>query len=368
MKRIPRLGCAIVISALSAGMLTIPARAAEPLNENTIETIGASLKSELESIERAGFDLPAKAQSRLSTSTDTLKTNTKVAKRLSKETAEARSDKERRRADELVILSSTIELVDSEELAPKNQTNRVVVFEYLYTRELPGATGEDAWQELIEYELTIDPATNLVTNLVEKDDEYYDAQQLSQTAPGTGLGSEGAPSSEFSGFDATALDPQSRALTSGQRDKVAQYALKWWNSKNSKYPTNYTNDCTNFTSQALEAGGWKQKLGLWNSNKAWWGRSYGPPHASYPWGGAENFYKFAVVESKRTTIHKKITDARVGDIIQFKNSGKKNMTHSMVVTRKQGNIPMVTYHSTNSKNVPVTELYKSGRTWYAHKI
>lgn len=38
--------------------------------------------------------------------------------------------------------------------------------------------------------------------------------------------------------------------------KARDYALKYWKNYNSKY-RKFDNDCTNFISQAMDAGGWR---------------------------------------------------------------------------------------------------------------
>ncbi|WP_435299152.1 hypothetical protein [Timonella sp. A28] len=168
------------------------------MDEKSIQEIGEQFKAELQTIEHAGFDLPASA--RVFSSSPKLKTSPEVARELSAELVEAQKDKEKRRADGLQILSSKIELVDAREIGDKGKSDKVVAFEYLYTREMPGVVGADAWQEMAEYELTIDTTTNVVKGLIAKDDSYYEAIQTDEVAPNSGLGSADMPSSEFSSF------------------------------------------------------------------------------------------------------------------------------------------------------------------------
>ena len=42
---------------------------------------------------------------------------------------------------------------------------------------------------------------------------------------------------------------------------MMDYAYNWAYGRNSAYP-NYGNDCTNFVSQAMEAGGWAETGGF----------------------------------------------------------------------------------------------------------
>ncbi|MBL1109763.1 amidase domain-containing protein [Streptomyces sp. 5-8] len=75
-------------------------------------------------------------------------------------------------------------------------------------------------------------------------------------------------------------------------NKMIAYAEKYWKHHNSAFRTYGGNDCTNFLSQIMLAGGWKPAGGSIiqrTSNKYWF---YGPVSlwTSYTWGGAENWY------------------------------------------------------------------------------
>ncbi|MBX4322004.1 amidase domain-containing protein, partial [Mycobacterium tuberculosis] len=52
------------------------------------------------------------------------------------------------------------------------------------------------------------------------------------------------------------------------RLNAVKYAETWWNSYNPRY-TKFTNDCTNFISQCLRAGG-APMTGYPNRSKGWW--------------------------------------------------------------------------------------------------
>ncbi len=356
------------LALVASTLILIPT--AQASDGPDLDQIGARLQMELEHIEAVGFALP-QSFSILPAEDEHLDLAEPATEVLMEEETEATALREKRADDGLVLLSSNIELLDYE-IVEKTEEAYKVSYEFMFTRELPDLIGDDAWQEITEYEVTLDPQAGVVEDILVKDLDYYNSSSGNEEVViDNSLSSNESPSSEIGNFTTPARNTiDALSLSGTQRQKVADYALKWWDSKNSNYPVNYANDCTNFTSQALHAGGWQFQTGLWNSDSAWWGYNRPlPPQASYPWGGAENFYRFAVNNSKRTTIHKYVSDSRVGDILQFKNPGQTNMTHSMVVTKKSGSMIYLTYHTKNTKNKPFSEINNTaGRKWFAHKV
>ena len=158
-----------------------------------------------------------------------------------------------------------------------------------------------------------------------------------------------------------------RALSATDRGQVRDYALRYALSPNNNYYL-WSNDCTNFVSQALLAGGWSENLGFYQSDGNWWYTGSVLIRASYTWAGAENFYRFARVESGRATRHANVYDLRVGDILQYKLTGAANMTHTMVTTGHSAGVPLLSYHTTNTKNKPFTSISSTGKTWFASKV
>ena len=155
-------------------------------------------------------------------------------------------------------------------------------------------------------------------------------------------------------------------LSATNRGKIRDYALKHVYSYNTSY-YKYSQDCTNFVSQAMRAGGWAFDYGWYRSNGNWW-YTGGSPKATYSWAGAENWYRFARVESKRATVLTNIYDLRIGDILQYKASGSSAMTHSMITTGHSNGDPLLTYHTSDNRNKPFTSISSSGKTWFAHKV
>lgn len=148
------------------------------------------------------------------------------------------------------------------------------------------------------------------------------------------------------------------AASTLERSKIVSYATKYWSSYNPAYRT-FPNDCTNFGSQSMAAGGWTMVHGWFQSDSAWWYLSKPlplSPGQSYTWGGAHNFYWFTK-NRPRGSIAQQMNQLQTGDILQADwdgPSGHKpdgHMDHTMVVTGKsQSGEIFLTYHSNNRLN------------------
>ncbi|MDO5094331.1 MAG: amidase domain-containing protein [Propionibacteriaceae bacterium] len=365
-----------IIAALSAVVLAVtglmgarPAQAQSP-NEDELRQTGAALEQRLEHIEAVGFGLPQESSQDES---NPLALSPAAEETLAEAETHAKQRSAGRKERGLVLLSSNVSLASYEVIEETADVVRVS-YKYLHVRELPELQGDDSWQEISEHEVTLDPDSGMVKTIIIKDRDYYDALAAEEEVSTGEPGSLDGPSTELNleASSAPQDDPEAAApqeLSSAQRQNVADCALQWWNSKNDNYPMDYANDCTNFTSQALHAGGWQFQYGLWRSNWAWWGYNRRvPPKASYPWGGAENFYRYAAQNTGRTSIHRYMSQIRVGDILQYRADGYTNMNHSMVVTKKDSRTFYLTYHTDDTRNRPFTDIDPTGKTWYAHKV
>lgn len=148
---------------------------------------------------------------------------------------------------------------------------------------------------------------------------------------------------------------------------MANYALQWWNGRNGNYPS-YDDDCTNFISQSMEAGGWGETTGWYQADTSWWHQWNW--NASYPWEGAQNFANFAI-GSGRAYYLNYLNDMGVADIEQVNWTGAGNVNHTMIVTYwaygSQANDIRVTYHTNDSINISIWDLYSAypNAWWYA---
>lgn len=154
---------------------------------------------------------------------------------------------------------------------------------------------------------------------------------------------------------ATTVVPYSWTSYSFNGILAAQYAYQYSLSNNSSYYT-FDNDCTNFASQALHAGG----IPMRNENGAtkrpnWWIQSGSGGQFLYavPWVNAEEF--FMLIRGSDTIdgkIETNVKNLDLGDIISYDkyNDGDKN--HTAIVTGYDSSgYPLVCYHTTNRRNV-----------------
>jgi hypothetical protein len=170
---------------------------------------------------------------------------------------------------------------------------------------------------------------------------------------------------------------EAQASSTLNRTAIVNYAVKYWQNYNTSYRS-FGNDCTNFASQAVYAGGWPMTIGFYQSSSAWWyDRVYSWPGQSFPWAGAHNFYEFTR-DRPRGTIARYFSDLVPGDILQVDwNDTKNNPTpdghidHTMVVTSKdsRGQI-YLTYHSNSRLNKPLSELLSQfpKAKWYGWRL
>jgi hypothetical protein len=151
---------------------------------------------------------------------------------------------------------------------------------------------------------------------------------------------------------------------------AASYARTWASSTNPAYGR-FSNDCTNFVSQAMEAGGWSMITGSSycddrKKDSVWWFNPGGCTYtacpwswcptvksvnASYTWGGAQNFFDF-VRTSGRGTAASKVRDLDVGDVLQMDFSGGGHIGHTMIVTNKTSSNLYLSYHTSDHLDEP----------------
>lgn len=161
-----------------------------------------------------------------------------------------------------------------------------------------------------------------------------------------------------------------RAMAGYNYPKMVAYANKHWKNYSDDW-RRYDNDCTNFISQAMWAGGWKATAGSISSrkdNKKWF---YGTTKlgTSYTWAGAENWYWFAQKHSKRTKILPRVWDLAYADVLQADWDRNGNINHTMIVTKDTSSNRYLTYHTPSVHNKSLKKiLAKYPRAWwYAHR-
>ena len=132
------------------------------------------------------------------------------------------------------------------------------------------------------------------------------------------------------------------ALSGGfNPNTAANYATSYWNSYNSAYRT-YGNDCTNFTSQALNWTGWQHAGGWYDDAHYWWYSTnpvvaWGGRSEARSWINVHYFYFFARY-ANRATNAQYLTDFRVGDTLQVDfGSPDGTLDHNTIVTKNNDN-------------------------------
>lgn len=134
-------------------------------------------------------------------------------------------------------------------------------------------------------------------------------------------------------------------------DRLAavKYAERWWNSYNPAY-RQFTDDCTNFISQCMYAGG-APMTGQPNRGKGWW---YAGPHDqwSYSWTVAHSlrWYLNGSNEGLQAREVSSPNQLFLGDVICYDFDGDGRWQHTTIVTAKdEQNMPLVNAHTANSR-------------------
>lgn len=158
-------------------------------------------------------------------------------------------------------------------------------------------------------------------------------------------------------------------------NNAVNYARQWATSRNASYPVLDANssqggDCTNFASQVLAAGGWRNTATTNStSDMLWWFNS--KTSYSQTWSTAHGFFRHMNggknpqegfgPSYESWTGWSGAQSVNYGDIVFADWTGDNVMDHTMVVTgfkRKfDGTVePRFTYHSTDRKDFPLSDL------------
>lgn len=133
------------------------------------------------------------------------------------------------------------------------------------------------------------------------------------------------------------------------RMEAVRYAELWWNNYNPMY-RHFTDDCTNFISQCLFAGGIPMEISR-NRSKGWW-YTGGYEEWSYSWTIA-NSLKLYLQHGVhiRTERRENPEQLSIGDIICYDFDGDGHWQHNTIVVAKDINgMPLINAHTTNSRH------------------
>ncbi|WP_274157687.1 DNRLRE domain-containing protein [Priestia megaterium] len=170
------------------------------------------------------------------------------------------------------------------------------------------------------------------------------------------------------------------ASSSYSVSKAKAYAKKWYNKRNTYQYGAEDNDCTNFASQILYAGGKPKKSPSkvpsgTSSNTKYWYRYINDSSGKTPtfkkttsWVGVVDFYSFwsrtqpTKTSTSKTTL---INYAEVGDIIQFKDKDKTRFSHTMFVYDKGKGTLYLSGHTNNYLN---KDFKKISPSWTKYRV
>ncbi len=138
-----------------------------------------------------------------------------------------------------------------------------------------------------------------------------------------------------------------------KREVVRSYAKRWWDGRNPAY-LSFSDDCTNFISQCIFAGGIKKEYTS-NVESGFWYRGNGNKTDtwSFSWTMSHSLRWYLASESgqKIATRVKTAKEMKIGDVISMDWDGDGAWHHTAVVVGfdKEGE-PLVAAHSRNSYN------------------
>ncbi|OEF98987.1 hypothetical protein BHF71_09870 [Vulcanibacillus modesticaldus] len=135
------------------------------------------------------------------------------------------------------------------------------------------------------------------------------------------------------------------------REKVVYYADKWWNSYNPRF-RHFEDDCTNYVSQCLFAGGAPMTYAA--NRSGWWYKGNGSKSDSwsFSWTVAHNLRWFLEVNKRglTATVVSSAGQLTIGDVICYDFDGDGKWQHNTIVTAiDSSGMPLVNAHSINSK-------------------
>lgn len=133
------------------------------------------------------------------------------------------------------------------------------------------------------------------------------------------------------------------------RLEVVKYAERWWNSYNPAY-RRFTDDCTNFISQCIRAGG-APMTGQPDRSRGWW-YAGGNEQWSYSWAVAHSFRWYLSGSNIGLQAREVKTPQELirGDVICYDFDGDGRWQHTTVVVAKDvNNMPLVNAHTANSR-------------------
>jgi hypothetical protein len=146
---------------------------------------------------------------------------------------------------------------------------------------------------------------------------------------------------------------RARGTGSYDRERAVAYAHRYWDSANPAYPR-FNDDCTNFISQCLHAGGIPMLFAK-EKTRGWWMRGGKAGTWSFSWSVAHSLY--LLLKSGKAPMYAEQKHAAEellpGDVICYDFNGDGRFQHNTIVVAKdEFNMPLVNAHTSNSQLRP----------------
>jgi hypothetical protein len=139
-----------------------------------------------------------------------------------------------------------------------------------------------------------------------------------------------------------------------QREKAVAYANRWWNSYNPQFASFPKDDCTNYISQCLWAGGAPMR-GMGNPATGWWYRFGKSPSWSYSWTmahGLKNYLSTSKTGLRAIKVNS-VYDLQIGDVICYDFDGDGHWQHNgIIVGHDATGTPLINTHTYNRAHHP----------------
>lgn len=134
---------------------------------------------------------------------------------------------------------------------------------------------------------------------------------------------------------------------------AVQYNATWVYKRNPSYPDLGDYDCTNFASQSLQAGGWKNTVSRNAANESsWYAVGKKASDVSYSWRAVSGLRSRLMRGLEKTaTVVDSPGRLKAGDLIFVDFEGDGIYDHTVMVTGIKSGDPLLSYHSNNVKDI-----------------
>ncbi|MED3329730.1 amidase domain-containing protein [Bacillus thuringiensis] len=145
------------------------------------------------------------------------------------------------------------------------------------------------------------------------------------------------------------------------------YVQKWWNQRNPDYKAWDPNDCANYVSQILKAGGIQEKApssiapqGIDSKLNYWYSKKEGDNTftVSRTWINVEDFYTYWN-KTQKVILPEKLNimrDIEVGDVVQLQPKSSNRYSHIMFVVKKDDTTIYLTGHTNDREALDIQNI------------